>query len=230
MMTNLMPGHAHAVLFDLDGVVVESAPFHLKSWLAFARNHGLSMTEEEFWRTFGLRNEEILARLFGRSLSTEEQRLYAEEKEVLFRRAIRGRVRARPGAKALVQALYQEGYRLALVSSTPLANIELILGELQLTRFFHVILSGEDVSRGKPAPEGYLKAAERLGVEPSFCVVIEDAPAGIEAAKRAGMRALAVTGTQPREKLHQADLIVDSLEQVSVGTIQALLEAPSHSP
>lgn len=213
-----------AVLFDLDGVIADTAPFHQESWLEFARKYGIPMTEGDFRRTFGMRNEEILVTLFQRDLEPLELYRYALEKEELFRQKIRGRVRALPGAQALIQALYQQGYRLAVVSSTPPENLELILGELQLHPYFQVILSGRDVDRGKPHPEGYLRAAERLQVEPGFCVVIEDAPLGVEAAKRAGMRSIAVTGTHPRETLEGADLIVDSLEQVSPLEIEALLQ------
>ncbi|MFN3477341.1 MAG: HAD family hydrolase [Candidatus Methylomirabilales bacterium] len=215
---------AYAVLFDLDGVIADTAPFHQESWLAFARKYGIPMTEADFRRTFGMRNEEILVTLFQRDLGPLELYRYALEKEELFRRKIRGRVKALPGAKALIQALHRQGSRLAVVSSTPPENLELILGELQLLPYFQVTLSGRDVGQGKPHPEGYLRAAERLQVEPRLCVVIEDAPLGVEAAKRAGMRSIAVTGTHPREELKTADLIVDSLEQVSPLEIEALLQ------
>lgn len=218
---------AYAVLFDLDGVIADTAPFHQESWLEFARKYGIPMTEADFRRTFGMRNEEILVTLFQRDLGRLELSRYALEKEELFRQKIRGRVRALPGATALIQALHRGGYHLAVVSSTPPENLDLILRELQLLLYFHVTLSGRDVDLGKPHPEGYLRAAERLLVEPSSCVVIEDAPAGVEAAKRAGMRSIAVTGTHPREKLEGADLIVDSLERVSPLMIEALLEPRS---
>ena len=200
-----------AVLWDLDGVLVDSAPFHFQAWRELFTSLGREFSEADFRHTFGLRNDSILGDLLGDLPPAEVERL-AARKEELFRRAVRGNIAALPGALALLRLLRERGLRLALVSSTPHANIELVLRSLGVETAFDVIVGEEDVTWGKPDPEGFLLAAERLGVPPGECVVIEDAPAGVEAAKRGGMRCVGVCGDRPREALAKADLVVENLE------------------
>ena len=204
-----------AVLWDLDGVLVDSAPFHLRAWRELFASIGREFGEADFRRTFGLRNDAILRDLLGDLPPMEAERL-AARKEELYRQAARGNIAALPGALALLRSLRERGLRLGLVSSTPRANIELILGSLGVSESFDVILGEEDVTRGKPDPEGFLLAAERLGVPPGECVVIEDAPAGVEAAKGGGMRCVGVYRGRPRESLAKADLLVETLEDAAV--------------
>jgi beta-phosphoglucomutase len=124
----------------------------------------------------------------------------------------------------LLEALDDAGYLQALVSSTPLENINLIIGSLGIRRYFRQTASGYDVTEGKPSPQGYLLAADRLGVAPRQCIVIEDAMAGIEAARAGGMKCIAVTTTHPAEKLKAADLVVSSLETVTMAMVEKLLK------
>jgi beta-phosphoglucomutase family hydrolase len=204
-----------AVLWDLDGVLVDSAPFHFQAWRELMASLGRELSEVGFRRTFGWRNDAILRELVGDLPPAEVERL-AARKEVLFREAARGNIVALPGALALLRLLRERGLRLALVSSTPRANIELVLSSLGLETAFDVVVGEEDVSRGKPDPEGFLLGAERLGVPPEECVVIEDAPVGVEAAKRGDMRCIGVSRNRPREALAKADLVVESLEDPAV--------------
>ena len=204
-----------AVLWDLDGVLVDSAPFHLRAWRELFASLGRGFGEADFRRTFGLRNDAILRDLLGELPPAEAERL-AARKEELYRQAARGNIAALPGALALLRSLRERGFRLGLVSSTPRANIDLILSSLGVSESFDVILGEEDVTRGKPDPEGLLLAAERLGVPPADCVVIEDAPAGVEAAKGGGMRCVGVYRGRPREALAKADLLVETLEDAAV--------------
>jgi beta-phosphoglucomutase len=204
-----------AVLWDLDGVLVDSAPFHFQAWRDLAASLGRELSEGDFRRTFGLRNDAILRDLLGDLPPAEVERL-AARKEALFREAARGNISALPGALALLRLLRQRGLRLALVSSAPRANIELVLRSLDVETAFDVVLGEEDATRGKPDPGGFLLAAKRLGVPPGECVVIEDAPMGVEAAKRGGMRCVGVYRGRPREALAKADLMVESLEDPAV--------------
>jgi beta-phosphoglucomutase-like phosphatase (HAD superfamily) len=123
-------------------------------------------------------------------------------------------------------ALAERGFKMAIASSAPRENIELIMDTLDIARYFLVIISEKDVTRGKPEPDGYLLAAKRLGVKPENCLVIEDAIVGVTAARRAGMHCLAVTNSHPRDSLNDADLVVDSLEEISAGDIAKLLDSP----
>lgn len=207
---------AKAVLFDLDGVLVDSAPYHFQAWRELFRQVGREYGEKEFGETFGLRNDAILRYMLGERPREEMARL-AVGKEELFRAQIGGRIEAGAGASELVGRLKAAGLALAIVTSTPRANVELILGALGLDDAFPVIVAEEDVRRGKPDPEGFLRAAQRLGVPPVECVVLEDAPEGIEAAKAAGMRCVGVATSRSVEALGQADLVVERLDDERLG-------------
>ena len=204
-----------AVLWDLDGVLVDSARFHYEAYCKLLAESGREIGFDEFRNLIGLRNDAILRRLFGELPPAEVGRL-ARRKEELFRELIAGKVEALPGAADLVRRLREAGVLLAIVSSTPRANIELILGSLGLAEAFAAVVGAEDARRGKPHPEGFLVAAQRLGAAPVDCVVLEDAPEGIAGAKAAGMRCIGVTTTRPPGRLSEADLVVDRLDDPRV--------------
>jgi beta-phosphoglucomutase len=205
-----------AVIFDLDGVIVDSAALHRDSWRLLMRELGGDLEESAFWQTFGLRNDAILRRLVGPEVTPEDVRRLGDRKEEIFRTLARGRLRPLPGAEACVRGVRAAGCRAAVASSAPRANIVMMLDELALADQFQAVVSGDDVALGKPNPEIFLRAASALGVPPSRCVVVEDAEAGIEAAKRAGMVAVAVArGAQVPPGLGAADLVVASLLEVS---------------
>ncbi len=200
-----------AILWDLDGVLVDSREAHLEAWRVLCEETGRPFDREYFERTFGLRNEDIIGGYWHDAPEAERRRL-EQRKEALFRERAPGRVRALPGAVELVREARRRGLRQAIVSSTPPENIALALRLLGLEGAFDAIVSGDDVSRGKPDPEGYSLAARRLGVDPSRCVVVEDAPAGVEAGRRAGARTLGVAGQRHPEEL-RADVCVRDLTE-----------------
>ena len=200
-----------AVLWDMDGVLVDTAPFHYQAWRELFAGGGKELTEEEFRATFGLRNDDILRANLG-DLPRERLRELGRKKEELFRTAIRGRVEPLPGAVSLVRSLQAAGVREAVVSSAPRQNVETLIDGLGLSECFEALVGEEDAERGKPDPQGYLVAAERLGERSEDCVVIEDAPGGVEAAKRAGMRCIGLAAGRAPETLARADLVVTSLE------------------
>ena len=216
-----------AVIFDVDGVLVDTGRLHFEAWRALARELGLPPPDERwFRRTFGRRNEEILKTLLPQPSRDElELERLSRRKEALFRRLAKGKIEPLPGALALVRALKRRGFRLGIGTSTPPENLQMILKELGLRGAFDAWVTGADVERGKPDPEVFLKAAARLGVPPARCAVIEDAPAGVEAAKRAGMRAVAVTTTAEPEALQAkgADLVV-GVRALTPEQLEALLE------
>ena len=216
-------GMNQGIIWDLDGVIVDSAPFHFEAWREFAAARGRVYTKGDFGKTFGMRNEDILLYVFGAKLERGVLETWSDEKEERFRHLIRGSVEPFPGVMTLVRALHMVGCQQAIASSTPLENIHLILKGLAILDFFDVIISGEDVARGKPDPEAFLKAAKAMSFDPERCLVIEDAAVGIEGAKRAGMKSIGVTNTVPRERLSSADLVVGSLEEVDPKIIAQLL-------
>jgi beta-phosphoglucomutase len=207
---------AGAILWDLDGVIVSSMDYHYRAYSKVLAQRGVTLSREQYLKEMiGLRNYTILRRVLG-DLPDDEILRLAEQKEETFRRLVRGQVKPLPGAAELVRMARDNGIKQAIVSSTPCANIELMLQSLALYDCFEVIVGEEDAAKGKPDPEGFLLAASRLGVPPPECVVIEDAPEGIAAGKSAGMRCIGVTTTRPTEKLSLADLIVESLEDERV--------------
>jgi len=156
--------------------------------------------------------------------SPEELRQLARRKEEYYREEVAGHVQPLPGVRDILRSLHQAGFSQAIASSAPPKNIGLVLESTGIGEYFDAIVSGDEVSAGKPDPEIFLEAARRLGAAPSRCVVIEDAIAGVEAAVAARMRCIAVTNTNPSEKLSQADLVVKSLEELSADVLENLLQ------
>ncbi len=216
-----MSNPIRAVIWDLDGVIIDSAEEHRISWHRMAQDEGLTFTDDQFYATFGMRNDRIIPLLWG-PMSAQRIQELADLKEAYFRAVVREKVGPLPGAMELLAALHAAGYKQALASSTPLKNIEVINEVLGLDRYLSALVSGETVPHGKPAPDVFLKAAAELAVDPSLCLVIEDAVHGVEAAHAGGMRCIAVAGNRDLPGLRAAELMVHDLTQVSVDTIRSL--------
>jgi beta-phosphoglucomutase len=215
----------NGVIFDMDGVLVNSGEPHKASWQAVARQHGIDLTDEVFERTFGMSSREIVRKIWGPQISDDEVRRIDEEKERIYRRLISGNVPLSPGAHEAVERLAAAGYVLAVGTSGPRENLELVLNETGLGRYFAAAVNGLEVPHGKPAPDIFLKAAERAGLRPADCVVIEDAPVGIQAALTAGMKAIGYVGTHPAERLQEAGAarVVERLTQITPELIAEVL-------
>jgi len=212
-----------AVIWDMDGVIADTGPYHCKAWQGVFQKRGVKFTEEDFRRNFGQRNDTIIRNTLGEATPQSEVDAIAREKDNNFRNRVRQNIKQLPGAINLIKSLAEHGFKIALASSAPIENIQLITTGLGINNDFQAIVSGREVTEGKPSPQGFLLAAQRLGVEPKNCVVIEDAVAGVTAAKRAGMHCLAVTNTHPKTSLAEADMVVDTLEAVSVNDLERLL-------
>ena len=212
-----------AVIFDLDGVLADTGPFHRQAWFDLADKEGLKMSDEIFSRTFGMQNYQILPLLAGRDLPAGQIKHMSDWKEKRYRELIADSLVLAEGAETLISDLRNNGFLLAIGSSAPRKNIDFICSRIPLLGCFNACVAGEDVPRGKPAPDTFLKAAEKLSLGPNRCVVVEDAVQGIEAAKAAGMPVVALTTTRSREDLREADLIVDSLSQLTADDFSAFL-------
>lgn len=213
-----------AVIWDLDGVIIDSAEQHREAWQRLAREEGVSLSNAQFWSTFGQRNDAILTQIWG-TLSKERIQALGDRKEVYYREYVRETARALPGALELLSELHNAGYPMALASSAPIANIELVSEVLGLRRFLKALVSGDTVPHGKPAPDVFLKAASELDIEPANCLVFEDAVAGVQAAKASGMYCIAVAGPNDQPGLQAANLVVQSLTEVHLTQIQQLAPA-----
>jgi len=215
-----------AVLWDMDGVIADTAPYHLMAWQEIFQKRGMNYSDEDFKRNFGQRNDTIVRKVTGGSLSSAEVAAITTEKEVVFRQKAAQSVKPFPGAIGLIKSLREYGVKIALASSAPIENIQLVTRVLGIENSFDATVWGREVTEGKPSPKGFLLAAKRLGVEPQNCVVIEDSVAGVTAAKSAGMKCVAVTNTHPKANLTEADLIVATLENMSVADLVGLFNSP----
>ena len=211
---------ARAVLWDVDGTLIDSREYHWLSWQGALAAEDFAVTREQFESSFGRRNDEILRDYFP-FYSSEEITRVGEAKEVAYRRLVRERgIDLLPGVRRWLERLHDEGWQQAVASSAPRANLEVIIEVLGLEGYFAAVASAEDVTEGKPDPQVFLVAAAKLGVEPCSCVVVEDAPAGTAAARRAGMRCVGVLSSH--EEL-RADIVVRTLEELPDNAFDELL-------
>ena len=216
-----MSSAGRAVLWDLDGTLVDSAEFHWLAWQEIMSAEGAPITREQFEASFGRRNASFLPEWLGPGAPAERVERVGDAKEARYRRYIAERgCEALPGAAAWVERLHRDGWWQAVASSAPRRNIEAVLDGLGLRGFFQAIVSAEDVRVGKPDPRVFLLAAERLGVPAARSVVVEDAAAGIEAARRAGMRCIGISRGAPLD----ADLAVASLADLPPDAFHRMLD------
>ena len=204
-----MTTNARAFIFDMDGTIVDNMAYHTRSWLEFFAQRGQVYEAEAFFReTAGAQGREILRARLGPDVSDEEIRALALEKDMLYREMYGPHRRAIEGLERFLAGAHGRGVQLAVATSAPPLNIVFTLDELDLRRHFDTVVGAADVARGKPHPDVFLKAAEKLGVEPARCIVFEDAPMGVEAARRAGMRAVVITTTLPADAFAEFDNVI----------------------
>lgn len=209
-----------AVIFDMDGVLIDSSDAHFESWRLLATDLGTQITEDEFRATFGRQNRDVIPQLFGTSLTPERIEELSETKERYYRELVSDAVHAIDGATDLVKACHASGLRCAIGSSGHPVNIRITLEAMGISALFAGVVSGKDVKVGKPDPQVFQLASDRMGVSAERCVVIEDAPAGIDAALAAGMTAIGVTTQHPRDRLEHAHLVVDRIDELSPDRIR----------
>jgi beta-phosphoglucomutase len=209
-----------AVLWDMDGTLVDSEEYHWLSWRDTMAAEGIPITHDQFVITFGQRNDSILPRWLGPDATPDRIRRVGDAKESLYRQLVRqGGLAPLAGAAGWVRRLQRENWRQAIASSAPRANLDVVLEVIGMAGCFQAIASAEDVTQGKPDPQVFLTAASRLGIPPGRCIVVEDAAAGIEAARRAGMRSIGVN----RKGSLAADVAVSSLAELPPDVFEKLL-------
>jgi beta-phosphoglucomutase len=217
-----MPRKHAAVLWDLDGTLVNSEEYHWRAWQETLDREGFPITYQDFLSSFWQRNDAILGAWLGRSAATEIIERIGDAKEARYRELMRQEGLAPlPGAAECVKRLHEQGWLQAIASSAPRANVEAILDALGFRSWFQATVSAEDVHAGKPDPQVFLVAASRLGAEPRCCIVVEDARAGVEAARRAGMRSIGVG--RNAESLG-ADLAAPRISDLPPNVFSSMLE------
>ncbi len=222
MPTTVSPDRAapRAVLWDLDGTLVDSTEYHWRSWQQPLAAEGVRITKAGFLASFGQRNDAILRGWLGQDVEPARIRRVGDAKEASYRAIIAAEsIAALPGAAAWVRRLHEAGWLQAIASSAPRLNVEVVRRALGFEGVIETFVAAEDVRAGKPDPEVFLTAAARLGVPPARCVVVEDAAAGIEAARRGGMRSIGVGGAAAA----RADVVVASLADLPPAAFDDLL-------
>jgi beta-phosphoglucomutase len=195
-----------ALIFDMDGVLCDTMPFHLEAWLKYSSTipELAAASRERLEQMGGKRNEELLPELLGHPVSDEDIRRWGSEKEAVYRELIQGRIEWLPGLVAFLTQAQTQGLKLGLGTSACRENVELLLTHENLGNFFETRVIDADVERGKPDPQCYSLVAERLEVSPEKCLVFEDATAGVQAARNAGMACWGVLTTCSAAALHNA--------------------------
>ncbi len=214
-----------AVIFDMDGVICHTNPFHSQAFQVFFKKRNLAPTEEEFMEhMYGKNNGYILSHFLGRKIEGQELLDLEDEKEALFREIYAEHVDPIPGFLPFFHELKKAGLKTAVATSAPFANLELIAGKLDLFPHLESALASENVKKHKPDPEVYLKSAQNLSLEPQQCLVFEDSFSGVSAAKNAGMKVVGVLSSHTKEQLPVCDYYIENYLGLSAAGIGVLLE------
>ncbi|NHZ94728.1 HAD family phosphatase [Massilia sp. CCM 8734] len=221
-----MTATRRAFIFDMDGTIVDNMSFHTDSWIAFFQRRGKDIDADEFFRTTaGRQGKEIIRAQMGEHLDDDEVRVLNDEKEVVYRELYEPHRKTVTGFDQLIALAKEHDVALAVATAAPNANITFTLDGLDLRRHFDTVVGAADVARGKPHPDVFLLAAERCGVAPEHCIVFEDAPLGVEAARRAGMRAVVLTTTLPAGAFAEFDNVIHVASDFSDLTIDELFSS-----
>lgn len=217
-----MKEHQWSAIFDWDGVVIDSSAYHEESWERLAEEEQRDLPPDHFKRGFGMKNEKIIPDILEWTHEPSEIERLDKRKEELYREIIREKgIDPLPGVTEWLDTLREAGVSRAIASSTARLNITLMLDLIGVEDYFDVIVCGEDVSRSKPDPEGFLMAADKMGTRPGRCVVFEDAHVGLEAARAAGMKVVGVASTHGAETLQDADRVVKRLDELTTDEVES---------
>jgi len=212
-----------ALIFDMDGTIVDNMAFHTRSWLAFFQQRGRQIDAEAFFlATAGRHSREILREHLDPALSDQECTALNDEKETLYRTLYGPHLKLVAGFETLIAQARARGMALAVGTAAPDDNVRFTLDGLDLRRHFDSVVGAADVPRGKPAPDVFLKAAQNCGVDAADCIVFEDAPLGVEAARNAGMRVVVLTTTMPAASFASYDNVIATVPDFSTLSLDAL--------
>ena len=204
-----------AFIFDMDGVIIHSNPFHKIALHQFCEKYGYHLTEEELRsKIYGRTNKQWITNLFGRTLSVEELDQFAEEKEGLFRELYKDDINALRGLSSFLEKMNQSKIPRAIGTSAPRSNVDFVMAKTNFENYFPTILDDSFVEHGKPHPEIYLKCAAALGFAPVDCIVFEDSLSGVEAGKASGAKVVGVATTHTHEELVGTDFIIDDFQDL----------------
>lgn len=216
MILNL--NNIKAVIFDMDGTMIDNMGYHKNAWQSFCKRYGIEMLDDEFKNKLsGKKNDDYFKILFGKDFSKKELVDMAEEKELIYREMCEPNVVEITGLTKLLQKLKEKNIVCAVATTSPLANREMVFGKLPLLSFFTLVVGDEDVVKGKPDPEIYLKTIRELGLKPEQCIVFEDSPAGVNSARNAGVAEIVgILSSHSKEELKEADFFIHDYSEIEI--------------
>jgi beta-phosphoglucomutase len=206
----------YGVIWDMDGVLIDSGPYHLSAWQQTLANYNIALVPEQFQQMFGVDNRDFLTKILGYTPDEAFLEKISREKESLYRNALKNSAVLMPGVERWLKGFQESGIKQIVASSAPPENVDTFVADFHLGQYFQHNLSAlREGLPGKPAPDIFLRAAKYLQLPVENCVVIEDAIPGVQAAKKGGFYCVAITSTHSREELALADFILDSFEEFS---------------
>ena len=213
-----------AVIFDMDGVLVDNNPVHIEAWNIFADKLGFELTPEKIRNDlYGRTNADAFRRLYRNDLTEEEYRQLSQDKEALYRDIYKPNIKPVTGLISFLESMEKNGVPMAIATSAIPENVEFVTSELNIPQYFNVVVNETHVTKGKPDPQVYLLTAEKLGFDPSNCVVIEDSLSGVQSGLAAGCKVIGLTTTHTREELSNTHLIIDDFTELSHQKVSALI-------
>jgi beta-phosphoglucomutase family hydrolase len=204
-----------AVIFDMDGTMVDNDKFHMKAFQKFCKKYDKKLTDEDYIKNYsGRSNNQLMPKVFGKDLSEDDIKRLAEEKEAIYRKLYAPHIKPIPGLHEFIVKLKKKKIMISIATGSIVENRDFVLEAIGLKGKFPVIVGGEDFKNGKPHPEIFLTTAKKLKTDPNDCLVFEDAPAGIEAAKNAGMKVVGIITSHKPEELKKADFVIGNFQEV----------------
>jgi beta-phosphoglucomutase len=213
-----------AVIFDMDGVIVNNDVYHFRAWGELCKNYGLDVSPEEVRSWFGNTNHMILRNLFGDSISEEKMIIMGNEKEILYREIYKPHIKALPGLDNFLRELEENDILIAIATSAPTVNVDFVLEHTGIRSCFNQIIDASMIKEGKPSPEIYLKSSEVLNLPVSKCLVFEDSFHGIESARRAGMKVIGVATTHEAVELKGTIKNINDFSEISANEVIQIIK------
>ncbi|MBL7844872.1 MAG: HAD family phosphatase [Cyclobacteriaceae bacterium] len=213
-----------AVIFDMDGVIVDTNPFHKETINQFCKKYGFQLTDEELrTKIYGRTNREWITNLFG-TITEQQLEAYAFEKEQMFRDAYAAHIKPVEGLILFLDMLKQNNIPRSIATSAPRANVDFVFKGTDIRKYFDIILDESMVTHGKPHPEIYIKSAQAFNLPNEQCIVIEDSLSGIQAGKAAGSKVIGITTTHTPEEMSDTDLVIDNFTTLTIDQLESLIK------
>lgn len=213
------------LIFDVDGTMIDSNPSHKEAYKQFFKAHNITISDDDFEQYIsGRMNPDIMKHFFGDDIKPEQIDQFTKEKETLYQKLFAPKIKPLDGLLPFLQQAKEQGIRMAIATSGPQMNVDFLFEHIPLHPFFDEIVCSKDIEDGKPAPQIFEVAAQRLKQSADQCIVFEDSPPGIEAAQKAGMQIVALTTSLPPDQLKAANLVINNYEEVDVDKLKKIME------